>query len=170
MKLNNFLFFFFLLSRLVFALEIESNSFRHNEFIPQRFTCEGENVSPHLSWRDIPEGTESFAIICDDPDAPMGTWVHWVIYDIPKEVKEFKEGTPPQGELPLGAKQGVNDFGKLGYGGPCPPPGKPHHYFFKIFALKRKLNLPPGLTKQKLLEAMEGYIIEKTELVGRYKR
>ncbi|MCM8765734.1 MAG: YbhB/YbcL family Raf kinase inhibitor-like protein [Candidatus Omnitrophica bacterium] len=170
MKLINFLFFFFILARLTFALELKSSSFRQNEFIPPKFTCEGDNVSPSLVWGDIPAGTESFALICDDPDAPFKTWVHWVIYDIPKEIGELKEGIPAQEILDFGAKQGINDFGNIGYGGPCPPPGKPHRYFFKLFALKKKLNLPPGLNKDKLLRAIKEDILGEAELVGKYRR
>lgn len=154
----------------VFALELSSNSFKHNEFIPEEYTCEGDNVSPHLSWSGFPEGTESFVIICEDPDAPFKTWVHWVIYDIPKENNELAKGIPAQEVLDFGAKQGINDFGYIGYGGPCPPRGETHRYFFRIFALNKKLNLTPGMDKKSLLEAIKEYIIEEAELMGKYRR
>jgi len=152
------------------ALEISSSSFENNGFIPEKFTRQGEDISPQLIWKNIPEGTESFVIICEDPDAPFKTWVHWVIYDIPKDIHELKEGIPKEKILTFGAKQGVNDFGDIGYGGPCPPPGKPHRYFFKIFALNKKLNLPPGLTKEEILETIKDCILEEAELMGKYKR
>ncbi|MCM8783734.1 MAG: YbhB/YbcL family Raf kinase inhibitor-like protein [Candidatus Omnitrophica bacterium] len=169
-KLNLFLIIIFAMLKNAFAIEITSSSFESNEFIPPKFTCQGENISPHLAWKYFPEETESFVIICDDPDAPFKTWVHWVIYDIPKETNKLDAGIPPKEILDFGAKQGINDFGNIGYGGPCPPPGKPHRYFFKIFALKKRLNLPPGLDKESVLKAMEGNIIEEAELVGKYKR
>jgi len=155
---------------MVMALELKSSAFKNGEFIPTKFTCQGEDVSPQLIWTDVSEKTQSFVLICDDPDAPMGTWVHWVIYDIPKDVMELKENIPPREILDNGAKQGVNDFGNIGYGGPCPPPGKPHRYFFKLYSLDKKLDLPPGLSKEELLKAMEGHILEQEELMGKYKR
>lgn len=169
MKLLLCLFLLFIVSQS-FALEIWSNSFENNGFIPQKYTCKGEDISPSLSWKDVPEGTESFVIICDDPDAPSKTWVHWVIYDIPKEIRELNEGIANLDILDFGAKQGINDFGIIGYGGPCPPPGKPHRYFFKLIALNKKLDLPPGLTKEEVLKEVEQYIIGKAELIGKYVR
>ncbi len=152
------------------ALELRSNTFEHNEFIPKKFSCQGEDISPQLSWTGFPKEAESFAIICDDPDAPGRTWIHWVIYDIPSSITELKEGVSSQENLDSGAKQGVNDFGNIGYGGPCPPPGNPHRYFFKLYCLDKKLALSSGITKGELLKAMEGHILAKAELVGRYKR
>jgi Raf kinase inhibitor-like YbhB/YbcL family protein len=149
---------------------ITSNSFSDGETIPEKFTCDGENVSPQLSWSHAPTNTKSFALIVEDPDAPAGTWTHWVLFNIPASERSLTEGTPQTGELPGGEEQGKNDFGKTGYGGPCPPPGNPHRYFFKLYALSSTLNLAPGGSKQDLLHAMEGYILAQTEIVGIYKR
>ena len=151
------------------TIELKSNSFKDGGMIPKQFTCDGKNVSPQLSWSKFPEGTKSFAIICDDPDAPVGTWVHWVIYDIPHNINELQEAFPTQKSLPNGIKQGINDFRKIGYGGPCPPSGT-HRYFFKIYALDTFLELEAGATKQQLLNAMENHILAHGELIGKYKR
>jgi len=152
------------------ALTIKSSAFETGGMMPAKYTCKGEDVSPPMSWGAVPEGTKSFALICDDPDAPFMTWVHWVIYDIPADVTELGENTPKEKTLPDGTLQGRTDFRKIGYGGPCPPPGGPHRYFFKLYALDAKLNLGPGLTKKKLLEAMEGHILEQAEVIGKFKR
>jgi len=152
------------------ALEIRSPAFEHNKYIPSKYTCQGEDISPALTWNNPPEGTKSFAIISDDPDAPMGTWVHWVIYDLEPSLKGLPENVPKDEVLGNGGKQGMTDFGVVGYGGPCPPPGKPHRYFFKIYALDKKLGIPAGATKEELLQAMSGHVLEENELVGLYKR
>ncbi|OIO37874.1 MAG: phosphatidylethanolamine-binding protein [Candidatus Omnitrophica bacterium CG1_02_49_10] len=152
------------------ALEISSNSFQNNEYIPKRYTGEGEDTSPHLSWNDVPEGTKSFAMINDDPDAPMGTWIHWIMYDIPAAVDRLDEAISKDAILADGSKQGITSFGRVGYGGPMPPPGKPHRYFFKLYALDINLNLKEGATKKELLKAMEGHILAEAQLVGLYKR
>lgn len=152
------------------ALELSSSAFKENDVIPKKYTCDAEDLSPPLKWTDPPEGTKSFALISDDPDAPVGTWVHWVIYDIPPEALELQEGIPTDETLSNGAKQGLTDFRRVGYGGPCPPPGSYHRYFFKLYALDTKLNLPPRARKAKLLEAMKGHILAEAQLVGRYKR
>lgn len=152
------------------ALELRSNAFTQNELIPRKFTCQGEDISPQLSWTGLHEKAQSIAVICDDPDAVMGTWVHWVIYDIPKDMLELREGASTDKILTNEAKQGRNDFGHIGYGGPCPPPGKPHRYFFKLYCLDKELTLPPGLSKDQLLKAMEGHILAQAELIGKYKR
>ena len=152
------------------AMEIKSSAFKAQEKIPAKYTCEGADVSPPLSWTDVPEKTQGLALICDDPDAPMGTWVHWVIYDLPTETRELPEGMTPKEVIENGARQGVNDFGKVGYGGPCPPPGPAHRYFFKLYALDAKLGLPPRATKKDVEKAMKGHILAQTELVGLYKR
>jgi len=154
----------------IMALELKSSAFENNEFISEKYTCKGEDVSPPLSWSDVPEATKSFALICDDPDAPMGTWVHWVIYDMPPEVRSFPQGVKTQKTLEDGSKQGINDFRKIGYGGPCPPLGAPHRYFFKLYALDKVLSTEPGLTKEELLKSIEGHIIDQTELMGKFKR
>lgn len=151
------------------TIEIKSNSFKNGGLIPKQFTCDGKNVSPQLSWTNYPEGTKSFALICDDPDAPVGTWVHWVIYNIPANINELEESFPTQKNLLHGIKQGTNDFRKIGYGGPCPPSGT-HRYFFKIYALDKILDLDAGATKKQLLDAMEGHILAMGELIGKYKR
>lgn len=150
-------------------MEITSAAFQDGGLIPQKYTCDGEDVSPPLAWTDPPRETQSIALIADDPDAPRGTWVHWVIYDLPPDARELSEGVPPAETLPNGAKQGRNDFGKIGYGGPCPPRGT-HRYFFKLYALDRKLGLPAGKTKQELLEAMRGHVLTEAQLMGRYAR
>src|SRR5262249_16334726 len=123
-----------------------------------------------LAWMDPPSGVKSFALIADDPDAPRGTWVHWVLYDLPADTTGLEEGVPTKETLQNGANQGQNDFGKVGYGGPCPPPGPAHHYHFKLYALADEIHLKAGATKQQLLDAMKGHILAQTELVGTYKR
>ncbi|MDR3402165.1 MAG: YbhB/YbcL family Raf kinase inhibitor-like protein [Chthoniobacter sp.] len=138
--------------------------------IPAKYTCEGANVSPPLSWTGLPAGTKSLALICDDPDAPAGTWVHWVLYHLPATTNSLDEKLPPAAALLDGARQGVNDFGKTGYGGPCPPPGKPHRYFFKLYALDIDLALRPGATKQALVQAMEHHVLADGLLMGKYQR
>jgi Raf kinase inhibitor-like YbhB/YbcL family protein len=152
------------------AIELTSPAFTEGAAIPQKYTCDAEDLSPPLKWGGLPEGTQSLAIICDDPDAPMRTWVHWVIYDIPASVTELDEGVPKTDVIPKGAKQGVTDFKKTGYGGPCPPPGKAHRYFFKIYALDAQLNLEPRAKKKDVLKAMEGHVLGEGELMGTYKR
>lgn len=175
MKLRFILLAVFLVSLVfrggeVMALEIKSTVFNDGDSMDAKYTCKGVDVSPQLSWSEIPEGTQSFALICDDPDAPFMTWVHWVIYDIPADVTSLSEAVSEDETLPNGAKQGRNDFRKIGYGGPCPPPGGPHRYFFKLYALDTMLNLEPGMTKKALLKAMEGHIIEETQIIGKFKR
>jgi hypothetical protein len=152
------------------SLQITSAAFSGGETIPKKFTCDGPDFSPQLSWTDSPARTKSFALIMDDPDAPLGTWVHWVLFDLPADTKELSEGVAKQEELPNGARQGNNDFLKIGYGGPCPPPGKPHRYFFKLYALDAKLNLKAGATKAEVERAMKGHILARAEVIGRYGR
>lgn len=152
------------------AMEIKSSAFKTQERIPTKYTCDGADISPPLSWTDVPEKTQSFALISDDPDAPMGTWVHWVIYDLPADTRELHEGIAKKETLENGAKQGITDFRKVGYGGPCPPPGPAHRYFFKLYALDTKLGLPPRATKKDVEKAMKGHILAQTELIGLYKR
>lgn len=150
-------------------MKILSNSFTDRGPIPTRFTMEGENASPHLSWADAPEGTQSFAVICHDPDAPLISagnygFVHWVLYDVPVTITELAENTT------IGT-QGMNNFGKPGYGGPMPPSGHgTHHYFFMVLALKNKPDLKPGLTMWQLLEAIEPDVIGVNRLMGTYQR
>ncbi len=150
-------------------IKVTSTAFDESGMIPEKYTCDGMDISPQLAWANVPDGTKSFALICDDPDAPMGTWVHWVIYDIPANIRELKENIPVKEKLDNGAKQGKNDWRNIGYGGPCPPGGT-HRYYFKLYALDTELNLEPGNTKAELLKAMEGHILDQGELMGKYKR
>ncbi len=142
-------------------MKISSPEFEHNEMIPSQFTCDGEDINPTLIIEDVPLETKSLALIVDDPDAPMGTWVHWVVYDIPV-TNQIQEDSIP-------GKQGMNDFRKKDYGGPCPPSGT-HRYFFKLYALDQELNLDEGLSKRDAENAMEGHILAQAELIGLYKR
>ena len=131
-------------------VEITSEAFAEGARIPRRYTCEGEDVSPQLSWGEVPDGAKSIALIADDPDAPAGTWVHWVIYGLPPDSRGLDEGLPTSDSLPSGARQGTNDFGRAGYGGPCPPPGHgTHRYYFKLYALDIEVELEPGATKER---------------------
>jgi Raf kinase inhibitor-like YbhB/YbcL family protein len=149
---------------------ISSTAFQNGSDIPKQFTCDGADVSPPLSWNRAPEKVQSFALIADDPDAPAGTWTHWVLYDLPATDTELQENISKIDKLPNGSRQGRNDFRKLGYGGPCPPPGKAHRYFFKLYALDAKLNLAPGVSKQELEQAMQGHVLASSELIGKYSR
>jgi Raf kinase inhibitor-like YbhB/YbcL family protein len=152
------------------SFQISTPAFSPNESIPQKFTCDGTNVSPQLTWTGAPETTQSFALIMDDPDAPAGTWVHWVIYNLPPETRELAENVPNREQLPNGARQGRNDFKKIGYGGPCPPSGKPHRYFFKLYALDTKLHLRLDASKADVERAMTDHIRAQAELIGLYGR
>jgi len=152
------------------AFSVSSPSFQNGKDIPKKFTCDGEDISPALSWTDPPQGSKSFALIADDPDAPRGTWTHWVLFDLPAATTTLPEGVPKVSELSGGARQGVNSFPKIGYGGPCPPPGKPHRYFFKLYALDTKLDLKAGASKQEVEQAMQNHILGKAELMGKYGR
>ena len=149
---------------------LTSPAFGDHERIPDKYTCEGADISPPLRWEGYPEETVSFALIVEDPDAPMGTFTHWVIYNIPANVNELEEGVPQVEKLPSGALQGVNDFNRIGYGGPCPPPGKPHRYVFKIYALDVVLDVGPGASKEEVLKAMGGHILAEATLIGIYSR
>lgn len=151
-------------------MEIKSSAFGNGEMIPVKYTCDGADFSPSLEWTAGPAGTKSFALICDDPDAPMGTWVHWVIYDIPAAATMLAEGITREKDLPGGGTQGINDFRRTGYGGPCPPGGRTHRYFFKLYALDAALGLKPGITKDQLLKAMKGHVLAEAQLMGTYKR
>jgi Raf kinase inhibitor-like YbhB/YbcL family protein len=152
------------------AIEITSPAFKEGQPIPKKHTCEGPDLSPALEWTGIPEGAKSLALICDDPDAPMGTWVHWVLFDLPPDAKGLAENVAKKPVLENGARQGVSDFKRPGYGGPCPPPGKPHRYFFKLYALDTMLDLKEGAKKKDLEKAMEGHILAQGQLMGTYKR
>jgi Raf kinase inhibitor-like YbhB/YbcL family protein len=150
-------------------IKITSPAFDEGGMIPRQFTCDGKDISPPLAWTGVPEGAKTIALISDDPDAPMGTWVHWVLFNLPATEKALPEAVPPDKELKNGAKQGRNDFRRIGYGGPCPPGGT-HRYFFKLYALNAVLNLPAGATKAELLKAMEGHILAQGQLMGKYRR
>ena len=150
-------------------IKITSSAFEEGGMIPVKHTCDGTDVTPSLAWTSVPEGTKTFALICDDPDAPMGTWVHWVLFNLPANITELPENVPPERELESGAMQGMNDFRNIGYGGPCPPGGT-HRYYFKLYALDTEIDLEPGTTKQELVTAMESHILAKGQLMGRYSR
>lgn len=148
---------------------IRSDAFQSGGAIPEKFTADGENVSPPLSWDDAPARTKSFALIMDDPDAPAGTWVHWVAWNIPGDRRSLPEGVPPSPAVSAAVIQGKNDFQRLGYGGPAPPRGT-HRYFFSLYALDTMLTINPGSTKQNLLAAMRGRILAEAKLFGSYTR
>ncbi|GIV60198.1 YbhB/YbcL family Raf kinase inhibitor-like protein [Rhodocaloribacter litoris] len=155
------------------ALQLTSTAFAHGEEIPRKYTCDGEDLSPPLSWSGVPGGTRSLALIVDDPDAPdprapRRTWVHWVLYNLPPDAAGLPEGVEA-GALPPGTRQGLNDWKRPGYGGPCPPVGR-HRYFFKLYALGEVLAAPDGMTKAQLERAMEGKILARAELMGTYRR
>ena len=152
-------------------MELTSTAFSHGGDIPSRFTCEGHDSAPPLAWRDVPDGTRSLALIVDDPDAPdpahpQRTWVHWVLYDIPPAASGLPEGGKP---LPAGTREGANDWGRTGYGGPCPPIGR-HRYFFKLYALDVRLGELPRATKAAVEQAMQGHVLASVELVGTYQK
>ena len=128
-------------------MELKSSAFEAGGMIPKKYTCDGPDASPPLNWSDVPAKAKSLALIVDDPDAPMGTWVHWVAWNIPPDARSLDEGVPKKDSLPNGMKQGTTDFRSIGYGGPCPPSGT-HRYFFKLYALDTALNLPPSTTKK----------------------
>ncbi len=151
------------------GLDIRSSAFHEGEFIPKKFTCDGEDVSPPLSWTHPPEGTKSIVLICDDPDAPMGTWVHWVLFGLSPDTLNLPEDISNGKEVLGGAKHGLNDFRKYGYGGPCPPGGT-HRYFFKLYAVDTEIGLKPGATKNEVHNAIKGHILEEGQLMGRYSR
>jgi len=151
------------------AIALESSSFETNGMIPAIYTCDGENVSPELRWQGVPENSQSLVLIMDDPDAPRGTFVHWVVYDIPPDVIGFVENRPMEESLAVGGLQGTNGFRRIGYGGPCPPSGT-HRYLFKLYALDTILGLPPRASKSDVVEAIDGHIVGFGELVGQYAR
>jgi Raf kinase inhibitor-like YbhB/YbcL family protein len=151
-------------------VQLKSSAFEGGADIPSRFTCDGANISPALHWSAPPKDTRSFALVMDDPDAPGRTWVHWLIYDLPPGARELPEWVPPDARLASGAQQGRNDFRRPGYGGPCPPPGPAHRYFFKLYALDTTLDLGDGAKRAQLERAMRGHILAEAELMGRYQR
>jgi len=150
------------------SFQITTPAFANGGTVPKKFTCDGPDLSPALAWRDPPPATRSLALIMDDPDAPAGTWVHWVLYNLPATTKELAEGVEKSEHLANGALQGRNDFRKIGYNGPCPPPGTPHRYFFKLYALDANLNLKAGATKADVERAMKGHVLAEAQVMGKY--
>ncbi len=172
--MKKLLLLIFLISGEIMAFSFSSPDFGDNQSIPTKFTCEGEDISPALEWRDPPEGTKSFVLIVDDPDAPdpdapKMTWVHWVAYDIPASVRSISQNISSKERLSNGGISGFSDFKKMGYGGPCPPIGE-HSYFFKLYALNSTLNLPPGKTKNDVVQAMEGKVLGEVKFIGKYSK
>ncbi|HEU5304900.1 MAG TPA: YbhB/YbcL family Raf kinase inhibitor-like protein [Gemmatimonadales bacterium] len=151
-------------------IQLTSSAFAYGTRIPDAYTCEGEDISPPLAWGGCPVGARSLALVCDDPDAPRGVWVHWVLFNLPVDAVELGPGVPADPELPSGARQGRNDSGRIGYAGPCPPPGKPHRYFFRLYALDINLGLQAGITKAELEAAMDQHILGQGTLMGTYQR
>jgi Raf kinase inhibitor-like YbhB/YbcL family protein len=152
------------------TLSISSPAFQEGERIPTKYTCEGQNVSPQLEWSGVPEKALSLAVIMDDPDAPAGVFTHWVIFNNPPDSLTAPEALLKEPQLSSGTRQGINDAGKIGYYGPCPPPGRPHRYRFTLYALDKELDLKAGASKEQLLRAMEGHILEQARLTGIYQR
>jgi Raf kinase inhibitor-like YbhB/YbcL family protein len=150
-------------------IKITSAAFKDGEPIPEKYTCDGENISPPLKWDSIPACTKSIAIICQDPDAPGGTWTHWILFNLPPECRELAENLPDDETLPDDSRQGINDFGSIGYGGPCPPWGT-HRYHFKIFALDLLLDIVHLVDKDVLMAAMKGHILAEGQIVGKYTK
>ena len=152
------------------ALTVLSSAFQEGSEIPTRYTCEGQDVSPALTWEEPPAGTQSFALIMDDPDAPGGVFTHWILFNLPADSSGLSEAVPSQPQLPDGSLQGKNDFGRIGYGGPCPPPGRPHRYQFTLYALDQTLDLKAGASKKQVIDAMQGHILVQGRLTGTYQR
>jgi hypothetical protein len=152
------------------ALTVLSSAFQEGDRIPSKYTCQGQDISPPLAWSQTPAGIQSFALIMDDPDAPGGVFTHWVLYNIPANIQELPEAMPAEGQLPNRALQGKNDFGRIGYSGPCPPPGRPHRYQFTLYALNQPLDSKAGASKKQVLSAMQGHIVAQGQLTGIYQR
>ncbi len=152
------------------ALSLSSTAFKEGDQLPVKYTCDGQNISPLLEWGEPPQGTQTFALIVDDPDAPRGVFTHWVLFNLPANIRQLPEGIPAQFQLENGALQGKNDFGKIGYGGPCPPPGPAHQYRFTLYALDKPLDLKSSASKKQVLDAMEGNVLAQGQLTGTYQR
>jgi Raf kinase inhibitor-like YbhB/YbcL family protein len=150
-------------------ISLTSTAFEDGGRIPYLYTCEGADISPPLQWSGAPVGTRTYAMVCEDPDAPRGTWIHWVLYNISGDALELTKAVPTLPELPSGARHGRNTAGDMTYAGPCPPPGKPHRYFFRLYALDNSLDLPPGATNIELAQAMERHIVAQGTLMGTYE-
>ena len=152
------------------TLSLSSTAFKEGDRIPVKYTCDGEDISPPLVWGEPPHKIQTFALIVDDPDAPGGVFTHWVLFNVPGNVRQLGEGVPAQEQLQNGTLQGKNDFGKVGYGGPCPPRGPAHRYRFTVYALDKPLDLKPSASKKQLLDAMKGHILAQGQLLGTYQR
>lgn len=152
------------------ALAVSSSAFQEGSKIPARYTCEGQDVSPALTWEEPPAEAQSFALIMDDPDAPVGVFTHWVLFNLPADSHGLSEAVPTQPQLPDGSLQGKNDFGRIGYGGPCPPSGRPHRYQFTLYALDQTLDLKAGASKKQVIDTMQGHILAQGRLTGTYQR
>jgi hypothetical protein len=155
---------------LAMSFALSSTAFSNGGEIARRYTCDGEDLSPALAWQDAPAGTQSLALIADDPDAPMGTWTHWLLWNIPPKATLLPEDVAKIEVLDNAARQGINDFKRIGYGGPCPPPGKAHRYFFKLYALNARLDLKPGATKAELELAIKPHVLAEAQWMGTYQR
>ena len=151
-------------------LRLTSTAFGNGKLIPKRYTCDGLDISPPLKWENVPEGTQAFALICDDPDAPVSAWDHWVLFNLPAETTHLVEGVKSTTNLGKGTKRGVNSWKRTGYGGPCPPAGKVHRYYFRLYALSAPVDLQEKANKKRLLKEMEPLILEQATLKGLYKR
>lgn len=152
-------------------MRLTSATFEEGGMLSLHYTCDGAGISPPLGWGDVPDGTQSFALLCEDPDAPSGVFIHWVLFNLPAGTRELGEGLPQQDVLSIGARQGTNSFGDVGYGGACPPPGdREHRYVFKLYALDSNLSLGPGARKEQLLDAMKDHVLAEAQLTGKYKR
>ena len=154
----------------VMTIVLSSTAFKEGDRIPVKYTCDGQDISPALVWDEPPQQTEAFVLMVDDPDAPGGVFTHWMIFNIPANTHQFGEGVPIQEQLESGALQGKNDFGKIGYRGPCPPSGSSHRYRFTIYALDQRLNLKAGASKKQVIDAMQGHILAQGRLTGTYQR
>lgn len=152
------------------TFEVRSTAFEEGEMIPPQYTCDGENISPPFVWESIPDGTESLALLLEDIDSVEGIWSHWIVFNIPANVKTLAEALPPKASFLWGGEQGRNDFDALGYGGPCPSDGKTHRYVARLYALDTPLGLNPGATREDVLAEIDGHIIESAELMARYMR
>ena len=168
-KVISFLLIVFM-AHTAFAFELGSEVFKNKGYIPDRYTCDAQDFSPPLSWSDIPENAKSLVLICDDSDASFKIWVHWVAFNILPEAGGLKEGISKEELAELSIVEGTNDFGKVGYQGPCPPPGKAHRYSFRLYALDTTLALEQGVSKKNVIETMQGHIIAEAKLAGRYQR
>ena len=152
-------------------MRLSSAAFAEGGMLPPRFTCDGDGVSPPLAWADVPDGTQGFALLCEDPDAPSGMFTHWLLYNLSAGSRELAEGVPTDAVLSIGARQGTNSFGEVGYGGACPPRGDhEHRYIFKLYALDTDLALEPGARREQLLDAVRDRVLAEAQLMGKYKR